>query len=102
MTLKINTEQDVIYAISKTKKFAEQKGMKNLNTMQLATIISELAYNIIKYAKNGFISIRTDRNGITVVAKDKGNGIKDINKAISDEYSSSGSLGIGLPGIIYV
>lgn len=100
MILKIDTEQDVIHAISKTKNFALDKGMESFNATQFATIVSELSYNIIKYANHGFISLHADPEGIKIVAKDKGEGIKDIDKALSDGYSSSGTLGIGLPGII--
>jgi len=100
MILKIDTEQDVIHAISKTKNFAIEKGMKPLYATQLATIVSELSYNIIKYAKHGYITLHANKYGIKVIAKDKGEGIKNIDKALCDGYSSSGTLGIGLPGII--
>ena len=100
MILKINTEQDVIHAISKAKSFAIERGMESINATQLATIVSELAYNIIKYAKPGIISLHTQENGIEAIAKDRGKGIEDIDKALSEGYSSSGTLGIGIPGII--
>ena len=37
--------------------------------------------------------------GILVEARDEGPGIPDVAKALQDGYSTSGSLGLGLPGI---
>lgn len=34
-----------------------------------------------------------------VVARDKGPGIASIEQALRDGYSTSGSLGLGLPGM---
>jgi serine/threonine-protein kinase RsbT len=33
-----------------------------------------------------------------IVARDDGPGIADLDRAMQDGYSSSGSLGLGLPG----
>jgi serine/threonine-protein kinase RsbT len=38
------------------------------------------------------------RCGITVVARDKGPGIADIERAMEDGFSTSRGLGLGLPG----
>jgi len=37
-------------------------------------------------------------NGIRLTFKDQGPGIKDINMAMKDGYSTGKSLGLGLPG----
>jgi serine/threonine-protein kinase RsbT len=69
----------------------------------IATAISELARNIVSYARQGEICIRaaqnSDRPGIVIIASDKGPGIRDITQALRDGYSTSGSLGLGLPGV---
>jgi serine/threonine-protein kinase RsbT len=31
--------------------------------------------------------------------RDRGPGIEDIEQALQDQYSSSGTLGLGLPGV---
>jgi serine/threonine-protein kinase RsbT len=38
------------------------------------------------------------REGIVVVARDRGPGIADIERAMQDGYSTRGSFGLGLPG----
>jgi serine/threonine-protein kinase RsbT len=39
-----------------------------------------------------------DRQGVIVVARDQGPGIPDVQRALEDGYSTSGGLGLGLPG----
>ena len=34
-----------------------------------------------------------------MTVSDQGPGIKDLNQAMSDHYSTSGTLGLGLPGV---
>jgi serine/threonine-protein kinase RsbT len=71
--------------------------------MKIYTIISELAHNQLKYAKKGSIEAsifkEAARQGIKIKATDKGPGIQDIELALKDNYSSSGTLGLGLPGV---
>ncbi len=73
-----------------------------VKTAKIKTVISELGYNIVKYAKVGTISlfiIDERPQGLRIVAHDRGPGIADIAQAMRDNYSSSGTLGLGLPGV---
>jgi serine/threonine-protein kinase RsbT len=69
----------------------------------VATVISELARNILLYARTGEITLSTvedgGRRGIVVVARDDGPGIPDIRQALTGGYSTSGGLGLGLCGV---
>ena len=69
----------------------------------VATAISELARNIVLYAKTGEIvlsRVSTDQHvGLIITAADKGPGIANIQHALMSGYSSSGGLGLGLPGV---
>jgi serine/threonine-protein kinase RsbT len=71
--------------------------------MKVNTVLSELAYNQLKYAKKGSIETsffkEASQLGIKIKATDKGPGIADIDLALKDNYSTSGTLGLGLPGI---
>ena len=68
----------------------------------IAAAISEIARNILMYAKRGevMLSLVTngDRQGVVIIARDQGPGIKDVSRALEDGYSTSGGLGLGLPG----
>ncbi len=63
---------------------------------------SEIARNILMYAKRGEVTLSLvangDRRGIVIVARDQGPGIRDVERALEDGYSTSGGLGLGLPG----
>lgn len=82
---------------------ASQLGFSAADLALIATAISELARNIVLYAKEGEIvlglSENGDRRGITVVARDEGPGIPDVERALQEGYSTSRSLGLGLPGV---
>jgi len=99
----IITDIDVVAARQKGRELATVLGFVSTDSTLLATAISELARNIIRYANNGEIlisSVRSgDRVGITVVARDKGPGIANISLAMQDGFSTSGGLGLGLPGV---
>ncbi len=99
----INSDTDVVAARQKGRELATVLGFVSTDSTLLATAISELARNIIRYAKYGEILIASvqsgDRVGITVVARDKGPGIASISLAMQDGFSTSGGLGLGLPGV---
>ncbi len=69
----------------------------------MATAISELARNIVAYAQRGELVIRaanhSGRLGVMVIARDRGPGITDVKLALQQGYSTSGGLGLGLPGV---
>ena len=96
-------EQDVTRALLEARLFAKSMAFTEVATQMIATAVSELARNIVKYADKGEIVIgkieKGRRSGIEVVARDKGPGIADIEQAVTDRYSSGGTLGLGLPGV---
>ncbi|UCG22847.1 MAG: anti-sigma regulatory factor [Chloroflexota bacterium] len=96
-------ESDVTRALLEARMAAKSLGFGEVDIQMIATAVSELARNIVKYADRGEIIIGQIENGlrvgIEVVARDKGPGIADIEQAVTDNYSSSGTLGLGLPGV---
>ena len=102
--LVIRTENDVVVALSKLRNDAIGIGFNRADATRLVTAASELARNILKYAGTGHIShsklVDGAKLGVEVVASDKGPGIADVKQAMADNYSSSGTLGLGLPGVM--
>ncbi len=99
----INSDKDIVAARQKGRTLALSIGFSETDSTLIATAISELARNIVTYAKKGELRIRaerdTSREGILVIAKDNGAGISNIKLALQDGFSTSGSLGLGLPGV---
>jgi len=90
-------------ARQKGRSLAAALGFSSGDATLIATAISELARNIITYAKSGEIRLTvingSARQGIQLVARDQGPGILDVQQALRDGFSTSGSLGLGLPGV---
>ncbi|VVB85632.1 Anti-sigma F factor [uncultured archaeon] len=98
----INSEIDIVTARQKGRAMAAQLGFSSTELTLIATAISEIARNIVEYAREGEISLSIahegDKQGIVVMGCDNGPGIPDIKLAMQDGYSTGKSLGLGLPG----
>jgi len=101
-TIHIVKEQDVVLFRNRVKEFAVKMAMGIVNQTKLITAASELVRNMLKYGGGGIVvieSVTEDRNmGVRLTFIDKGPGIKDIDMAMKDGYSTGKSLGMGLPG----
>jgi serine/threonine-protein kinase RsbT len=98
----ISQEHDIATARQVGREIAAEVGFGGSDLTLIATAISELARNIVSYAKQGRIivdAIEVDgKSGILVIATDDGPGIFNIELAMQDGYSTGRSLGLGLPG----
>ncbi len=98
----IKHEGDIVTARQKVRELCNRLDFSSVDQTLVATAISELARNIIEYAKAGEIAMSlvetADKKGIAIVAKDNGPGIPNIELAMQDGYSTSNGLGLGLPG----
>lgn len=98
----IRHESDIVAARREGRTLGAKLGFSSGELTVIATAISELARNIVVYAKTGEILLgiveREGRKALQVVAKDQGPGIANVERAMTDGYSSAGGLGLGLPG----
>jgi serine/threonine-protein kinase RsbT len=97
----IASEADIVLARQQGRHLAAGLGASLSELTLIATAISELARNIVSYARQGEIIlsvVEESRRGIRIVARDEGPGIPDIDLAMRDGYSTGGGLGLGLPG----
>lgn len=99
----ILSDQDIVAARQQGRALASRLGFSASDATLIATAISELARNIVSYAREGQILLQevrdTSREGILIVAADSGPGIPDVHQALRDGFSTSGSFGLGLPGV---
>ena len=98
----IDSAADIVTARQKGRTMATELGFDGSDLTLIATAISEVARNIVTHAKTGEIILARCSNGtkhgITIIARDQGPGIADINRAMQYGYSTSKGLGVGLPG----
>jgi len=103
ITIAINAAADIVIARQHGRELSLESGCSSAEATLVATIISELARNIVQYAKPGEISLEKTRkarlNGIKIVCRDSGPGIVDAHRALGGGYSTSGGLGMGLSGV---
>lgn len=99
----IASDRDLSIAIANVRTWALAKGFDNGETTRIITSASEIGRNILKYAGHGYLEVqsvfRGMKPGIKVSAIDQGPGIMDLDKAMQDRFSTSGTLGLGLPGV---
>ena len=98
----ISCDADMVPARAQGRALADKLGISRTDATLIATAISEIARNIITYARSGEMQLRLldieGRRGIEVIAHDDGPGIPDVEQALQDGFSSGSGMGIGLPG----
>lgn len=102
ITLKIRRDDDLTEKVAAAQTFAADLMMSTSKQASVATAVSELVTNVQRYADHGSMSLRSlqagDRIGIEITVEDSGPGIANLDLAMSDNFSTGGSLGVGLPG----
>ena len=103
--LPIAGEQDIVSARQRARELARSLGFGMLDQSRIATAVSELTRNVVRYATDGRgeVLIRpltgtASRAGLEIVVSDEGPGIEDVALAMRDGYTSGPGLGMGLPG----
>jgi serine/threonine-protein kinase RsbT len=102
-SIAIEGDEDIVVARGEVRALAVALGFNTLDQTRLATVASELARNIVKYARKGRLiaqptSSPHGRQGLRLIFEDTGPGIADIEAVMRDGYSTSKGLGKGLPG----
>ncbi len=99
----IDSDTDIVAARQNGRELAGWCGFPATDRVLVSTAISELARNIVRYATSGEIILRLvddgGKRGVEVLAADTGPGILDVTLAMRDGFSTSRSLGLGLPGV---
>ena len=102
-TFALEYDHDIAVARNEVRAIAAALGFRMLDQTRLATVASELARNIVKYAGRGRLIAQPteDPNGrqaLRLIFEDQGPGIPDIEAAMRDGFSTGRGLGKGLPG----
>src|SRR5215207_4502621 len=97
----VRTDADIVIARQAAREAASRIKFPPTDLTAIATAVSEVARNIVRFATSGEIVIEIveePRPGIRIVARDVGPGIPDVDVALQDGYSTYQGLGLGLPG----
>ena len=97
----VHVDADIVLARQTVRELATRAGFTATDLTLIATAVSEIARNIVRFASQGEVVVEIvdePRRGIQVVARDTGPGIADVEQALTDGFSTYHGLGLGLPG----
>ncbi len=101
-SLEIHDADQVALVRHAVRDWAVHLGFSLVDQTKMVTAASELARNMVIYGGGGKVSIETPepngRKGLRLTFEDHGPGIPDIERALSDGYTTGGGLGLGLGG----
>lgn len=99
----IHREDDILKARVEARKLLERIGVSLTIQTHLATMVSELARNIILYADGqGAIDLTLlapPQKGVGITARDRGPGITNLDLIFNGNYQSRQGMGLGLRGV---
>ena len=100
--LPISTGDDVVRVRQTVRARASAARLSLVDQTKLITAASELARNTLVHGGSGVARVETvqrdGRRGVKAVFTDTGPGIVDVEKALTDGYTTGSGLGLGLGG----
>jgi serine/threonine-protein kinase RsbT len=100
--VQVRTEHDIVVARQQVRKLAQELAFGLVDQTKMVTAASELARNTVVYGGGG--EMRWEvlgegiRRGLRLHFVDKGPGIPDIDRALTDGWTSGSGMGLGLSG----
>jgi len=100
--MELRSAADVVAVRQLVRTWAVEAGFSLIDQTKIVTAASELARNTIDYGGGGVarLELLTEgaRRGLRVAFEDHGPGIPDVEKALTDHYTTGNGLGLGLGG----
>ena len=99
--LGIRSSEDVVRVRQRVRALAVEAGLSLVDQTKVVTAASELARNTLDYGGGGHCEaevVLAPRRGVRLAFVDQGPGIKDLDQALRDGFTSGGGLGLGLGG----
>ena len=101
-SMELRTQDSIVWFRQKVREWAVDVGFGLVDQTKLVTAASELARNTVDHGGGGVAHLEVVTNGnhrgLRLIFEDQGPGIPDVQQALSDGYSTTGGLGVGLGG----
>ena len=98
----IDDESHMVTVRKTVRQAATELGFGLTDVTRIVTAASELARNAFRYAGSGVmrwqVLERDGRQGLELVFEDHGPGMANLEQAQQEGFTTSGGLGMGLPG----
>lgn len=100
--MELRSAADVVSVRQAVRTWAIEAGFSLVDQTKMVTAASELARNTIDYGGGGTVRLELindgGRRGLRVAFEDQGPGIPDIQRALTDHFTTGNGLGLGLGG----
>lgn len=101
-TVAVRTSEDVVTVRTSVRKMAAELRFGIVDQTKIVTAASEIARNTIDYGRGGDLRMEALNNGVKrglrLIFADQGPGIRDIDQAMRDGFTSGNGMGLGLGG----
>jgi serine/threonine-protein kinase RsbT len=101
-TMPVTTSDDVVRVRQAVRTQAVKAGFSLVDQTKIITAASEIARNTVDYGGGGTLLIEllreSARRGLKLTFTDQGPGIPDLDRALTDGYTTGNGLGLGLSG----
>lgn len=98
----LSLQEDVVMVRQAARKLAVEIGLTLVDQTKIITAASELARNTVVHGGGGKATLELiqegTRKGLRLTFEDNGPGIADLDRAMSDGFTTGGGLGLGLGG----
>ncbi|WP_027481287.1 ATP-binding protein [Deinococcus pimensis] len=102
ITVRVDTDDDLVGARALARRIAEHLRLGPQDTTRVATVVSELARNALRYAHGGAVTFGVTPpslpRALRVTVRDHGGGIPDLDRVLGGTYRSRTGMGVGLAG----
>ncbi len=101
-SLEIRRDADVVACRQAVRARSVEQGFGLVDQTKIVTAASEIARNTLQYGGGGTVRIQKladgSKQGLRLVFEDRGPGIADIARAMTDGFTTGSGLGKGLSG----
>jgi len=101
-TLPLVRAEHIVIVRQSVRQLAIGLGFNLVDQTKIVTAASELARNTILHGGGGTVLMETlndgPKRGVRLTFEDRGSGIRDIDLAMRDGFTTTGGLGLGLSG----
>jgi serine/threonine-protein kinase RsbT len=101
-SLSIRSSTDIVVIRQEARKWSIELGFSLVDQTKMITAASELARNSLDYGGGGAVRFEVIEDGVKrglrLTFEDQGPGIPDIERALTDGYTTGKGMGLGLGG----